>query len=267
MARRWAARAACIVVAFSASCEGAEIADDGDAAVTPPPPGVPPPRTEPVPARELCSELATVWCEARARCCSDPGVATMEDCLDRTAVGCTQSVGRVLTDPVVSYDAQVAREAVEEARGLAAGCDTGIADFVGTREGVLRVLRGSNGRGRPCAIAYDDLAGALSCTAGNVCHIDSLLPLATSCGPISGAGGPCHIDLECETGLYCRGAGVIRGTCATVLPDGAPCARWQECASFVCEMAAGRDQGTCVERTGDGIYCTELFSESYIAGM
>lgn len=222
------------------------------------PDGAPPGDAGSLIAASFCSELVTMFCEARGRCCSTAMGEDPTTCRNANMGRCEATIGAVAVDPRTGYDAVLAREVLEEGRAIASTCDVDIVDWMATREGVVRALRGSVGLRGDCSMSALDVAGRYSCVMQRACRRVGVIG-DRACTEVAAVTETCRESTDCETGLYCRDGRPTTdtGTCQPQLGIGMACMTPAECESLICPGDAG---GTCAARTQDVVYCSDPFS-------
>ncbi len=203
----------------------------------------------PVPVEEICTEFATVVCEAHLACCSTATVA-FQDCYSSWLSGCTNQIGSLAIDPRTGYDPRVAAEVLAEGRAFADACDTGVMAWIEARSGFSRVLTGTVGGGGDCS-PLTDLASHFSCMdLQQACLAAGFNGAA--CQDRHPVGDDCAGNYDCAEGLYCKGDGfLVAGMCAERLAENQPCEDNSSCQSLVCDG----DTKLCVIPTVDSVYC------------
>jgi len=214
-----------------------------------------------VSAGALCARLATIQCAGEHFCCADPG-RDREACENEQRTGCVQEgfLDFISQDPITGFDAEAAEAFFTELSRLASECDSSVASFGFSVDGLGSLFNGTRAEGASCRPA---LAGSGSTSergaAALVSCADSenfaCLPtsIATwTCSARNGEGGPCFSDANCTDGLYCPNTGSNNFTgdvCKLRKAEGQACARPTECESFFCK------DGECVAASTDAAYC------------
>ena len=205
----------------------------------------------------ICTRLAQIQCAGEAFCCPNPG-RERAACETAQRDFCTQKVylDAISQSASSGFDAARAASAFETFEQMAAACDTTIAKFAASSEGLRGMLRGTLQAGASCApgITLDDAAAAAalaSCTEGET---QSCLPedaLVWQCAPRGPAGASCFTDVNCQNDLYCPNPDLEFGTkkCTARKTPGESCTAPNECASLYCKG------GQCVDATVEAAYC------------
>jgi hypothetical protein len=211
---------------------------------------------------ELCERLATIQCAGEAHCCSDPG-RTFSECKTAMKTGCSDQLhlDEIAMQSVAGFDADAARAAFDDFEALARKCDTSIATWGTSTEGLRSILRGTLGAGENCAPkgAINDpvIGGAAlaSCAdlAERACQPRSTQKdgkLDWTCDARSDVDELCFSDANCKDGLYCANpTNRIGAKCRPLKANGMPCNTPHECESLICK-------GTeCKPVDRDAAYC------------
>jgi hypothetical protein len=205
----------------------------------------------------LCDRLSTIQCAGEAFCCTSPG-RDFAACKQVMQKGCDDELmfDALAGDAKTGFDAEHARLAYTEIERRASLCDTGIAAFGESVDGLRGMFKGSVGPGSSCMTlnpTYREEAGKAlaSCLdpSNNACLPESLL--RWTCTPHAEVGGDCFTDVNCNAGLFCDNPdlSISGSTCMTRKAIGAGCGLPNECDSLFCR------QGQCVEATVDAAYC------------
>lgn len=216
------------------------------------------PNRNKVGAAELCARLAAINCAGEAFCCETP-TRTVEMCQAQLVSTCKNELmlDQIAANPIAGFDQAAAERAFSELERKASTCDTSVAAWGGSYEGLRGILKGTLAASAECSPeqALPDpatlAASLVSCADPEhyACGAADVLGTWT-CGPKAGAGGSCNTDNNCTDGLYCAIAGLATiGTCTARKDVGADCAGPTQCASLFCKGAK------CVETSQQAAYC------------
>lgn len=204
----------------------------------------------PIPASELCAQLAELTCNAAADCCTLPGF-DRDGCITRAATDCATAIGGIALDPRTGYDAVLAGVRIAEARRLAETCDPAFYATLEGRAGVIVALGGTLSPGASCNPPFE-AASLFACTGADRC-------IATSasegiCEATGQLDEPCTINADCDYGLQCT---LSAQTCQPLLPDGSTCRDDDQCESGYCTGGL-LVAGACGPPTVQIAYCDDM---------
>lgn len=209
---------------------------------------------------QVCERLSTIQCAGEAFCCADPG-RDFATCKQVMFEGCTSELmlDAVTLDPAVGYDEAYAEQAFTEYERKTSECDTSIADWAVSRDGLRAVIKGtieSDQSCAPSALVPSDEENAAALASCKYPETHACLPTAAviwRCSPLNDAGGRCMTDLNCKPGLYCDNPElkVTGSICKVRKGEGEECELPNECASLMCK----RD--TCVPADQQAVFCLE----------
>lgn len=217
-----------------------------------------------VKAEELCERLSTVQCAGEAACCEEPG-RTVKECKTAMFDGCrkTLRLNDIAARDEAGFDADHAQAAFEKFEALAKKCDTEIALWGSSVDGLRGILQGVTNEGGNCAPRGSVTDVAVVGAALASCK----QPEAFACQPrstmLSGRpdwtcdakvekGENCFTDDNCQDGLYCdnpkRQLGAV---CKERKAKGEACMLPNECDSLACV------DEKCTAQTVEAAYCLE----------
>jgi hypothetical protein len=215
------------------------------------------PNRNKVSAAQLCERLATINCAGEAFCCDSPN-RTVAACMTDLINTCSSTLmlDKIAMQESSGFDAAAAEKAFTELEDRASRCDTSVAEWGGSSEGLRGILRGTVERKASCtpAATLDPVlvgAALVACAQPetHACVYANVLDTWT-CEPRSAAGGVCVTDNNCTEGLYCVvDAPGIAGRCTERKATGESCAAPTECASLFCKKSV------CVEADQQAAYC------------
>jgi hypothetical protein len=157
---------------------------------------------------------------------------------------------------ITGFDPARAEVAFGEFERLASVCDTSIAEFGSSAEGLMGVFRGTVDAGESCSPGLNANPANAAAKLASCTNIETTACLPTSaltwtCAPRGGAGADCFTDVNCQAGLHCPNPDLDFGMteCTARKPVGSACVNPNECASLYCRG------GSCVEPSADAAYC------------
>jgi hypothetical protein len=237
---------------------GAAMGGTGAAVVSLPPfdAGSDPNRNHVTPGM-LCSRLAIIDCAGETHCCNHPG-RTLDACRTDVMASCAKGhIDEIAMNPITAFDATAATAAFTTLEQKASQCDTTVAAWGGSMDGLRGILKGTvaaNSSCKPTTNLMDEataFAAMASCANSNTtaCLPKSALGSWT-CAPKNAAGGACASDNNCKDGIYCNvKTNQLLGTCAARQAVGTSCSTPSQCESLYCKG------GRCVAADQQVAYC------------
>jgi hypothetical protein len=212
-----------------------------------------------VPAGQVCDRLATVQCAAEIACCGNPG-RSFDQCKQIQRDGCTSEahLDEVSLNPVANYSIDRAEAAFSQFEQMAARCDTSVAQWATTSQGLRGIVQGTVDRGGSCKpptgqTTNPPVAAAYlaSCRDGDNTACRPINLTQWTCEGRGQVGAPCFTDLNCVEGVYCDNPELrpVGATCKPRKPDQSGCAAANECMSLLCKG------GVCVPPSVGAVYC------------
>jgi hypothetical protein len=204
----------------------------------------------------LCARMAVIDCAGEQHCCNSPG-RTVDACRADVMKTCSDGyLDEIAMDPITGFDQSAATAAFTTLEQKASQCDTTVAAWGASTDGLRGILKGTlaaNANCKPSQPTTDTatLGAALaSCTgiATTACLPKSLLGQWT-CAPKNASGAGCASDYNCNDGLYCNAPAMMLGKCARRLAVGASCSAPNQCESLYCKG------GKCVAADQQVAYC------------
>jgi hypothetical protein len=173
--------------------------------------------------------------------------------------GCTTQLylDEIAAQPSTAFDPAAAKAAFTKLEQLAATCDTTVAAWGSSVDGLRGITRGTVAAGESCMPPVEhltdkayDAAALTSCLDPST---DACLPgaLTWTCEPKQDVNGPCFTDANCRDGLYCDNP-QLTGLSQPCLPRkgvGETCSAGNECQSLFCK------HGACVAAEQQAAYC------------
>lgn len=212
-----------------------------------------------VTAGNVCTRLAQIQCAGEDFCCDNPG-RDRATCEAQMLAGCMGELylDAMTSNPITGFDPEAASGAFAEIERMASACDTAVASYGASPNGLMGMFRGSVDSGSSCspglAAASDMSRAAASLASCADISTTACLPVSTlswSCEPRGQVGAECFTDLNCVDGLHCPNPEFDIGaaTCQERKALGSPCQLPNECESLFCKA------GSCVEASAQAAYC------------
>ncbi len=200
----------------------------------------------PVEASALCPDVAQLVCETDARCFDGP--AAMSACVTAQRRACDQTVGVLLDDARLGYDAARAGAFLASLEESAESCWERPVDH----DAFVAIFGGTGAAGADCTprdLSAPSLrTSALSCADGNACRLHLRIDGSTEGVCEARRDAACSHALDCEADAYCslpaRWQPGVWGECRPRRADGWACASDLECESHHCD-------GSCSPRPAD----------------
>ena len=213
-----------------------------------------------VTAGNVCDRVTQLQCAAEQECCSNPG-RTFDECYTKLIVSCRDAayLDAMSANNITGFDPVRGKAAMEMFEQLAKDCDTSVASWVESADGLRGIMQGTKAKGASCLpiSAQKEVAAAYLASCQDPANL-SCLPMTTlswSCQTRGEVDATCVTDLNCVPGLYCPQANYqnpqLDSNCAVRLADGSPCIANNECMSFACKS------GSCVPISKDATYCLD----------
>ena len=209
-----------------------------------------------VSAQDVCKRLSEINCAGEAFCCDVPG-RSVEACRADILKTCAQDLmlDQIAQNPITGFDPAAAERAFAELESKASKCDSSVAAWGSSPQGLRALLHGTvapDGNCMPAQALPDPpsiAAALLSCSDNRACLYDS--PLSPwSCAPRGAAGAACVTDNNCQDGLYCLLPPLaVNGSCTPRKASGESCVEPRECKSLFCK------QSKCVDADQQAAYC------------
>lgn len=199
----------------------------------------------PIEATALCARIAEIACEADARCFGSTGASACEDAQERA---CDETVGALVTDGRLGYDAARAGAFVASLEESAASCWVRPID----PDAFVEIFGGTGAAGADCTPpdlgAASLLTSALSCADGRACRLHLRIDGSPEGVCEARRDQACSHAADCEAGSYCslpaRWQPGVWGECRPRRTDGWACESDLECESLHCA-------GTCAPRPAE----------------
>lgn len=208
---------------------------------------------------QICERIAAIQCGAQEACCTMPE-QTLARCMNDFIAGCSD-LEAIAADPIVGFNRAAVRAALDELETRAGNCDTSIASWAATADGLFSSFNGTRDAGESCLPtggANTTDTNALGAALASCKNVATTACLPTSgdwtCAPRGGVDAQCFTDLNCQDGMYCSKsdsmATAFDGKCALRKAAGEACLDATECQSFVCASRA------CAAATDvQAVYC------------
>ncbi len=209
----------------------------------------------------VCERLSTIQCAGEAYCCDNPG-RDLATCKQIMFEGCTRELmlDAVSLDPVVDYDLDRAEDAFTEYERMTSECNTSVADWAISLDGMRSIIKGSKEPEEDCSpdalvpTDEDNAAGLASCKYPETHACLPVAALVWRCKPLSDAGGDCITDVNCKSELYCDNPSLTYNrdaTCKVRKPVGEACDLPNECETLMCK------RGSCVPADKQAVFCLQ----------
>lgn len=197
----------------------------------------------------ICDRLASIQCAGEAACCSNPG-RDFASCKQTMMAGCSSQymADSIAGQPAAGFDAAQAQMVFAHFEDLASQCDSSIAAFAESPQGLRSVFKGTVAPMKSCRPAsVTDMAmagGALAaCTNGDsYACMPSLVTWI--CNPRAAAGGQCFTDINCKQGLFCNNPklDIAGSTCMPRKQAGTSCISQTNARTCIARAAAAWPQ-------------------------
>jgi hypothetical protein len=213
-------------------------------------------------AGSLCARISAIQCAGEAHCCSAPA-RTVSTCETTLRTACTNQLylDTLAANPVTGFDSGTTATILDELESRSSQCDTGIAAWGVSPQGLRGILKGTIAPGASCKPPGTNLtdkpvlaAALASCTGLDT---TACLPKALfsewPCAPKNPVGSSCVTDDNCQPDMYCSNPSMnFLGKCAQRLALGSACkVGGTECSSLYCRA------GQCVPPSVDTAYCSQ----------
>lgn len=205
----------------------------------------------------LGQRLAEIQCAGEAKCCPSPGRDVTACITAQKAFWTTAMIDSIAADPAAGFDATRAQAAFNEFERLATACDTSIAAYAASPDGLRGIAQGTVATGGTCnpppgSADPVKIGVALASCKGPAAQ--ACVPAATGdwkCTALADSGGACYTDVNCKVGLFCDNPNldIAGATCKPRKAAAAPCTLPNECDSFSCK------NGTCAAKSVEAAYC------------
>jgi hypothetical protein len=206
---------------------------------------------------QICDRFATIQCAGEAYCC-DNADRDFTECKQVMKDACTGqlAIDAVAANQIIGFDSAVAEKAFAEFESKASKCDTSVAAWGTSMEGMRGILKGTVDTGQSCFPSdakntEATIAALASCKDGAKYACLPISETVFTCSKRSDAGGPCYTDINCADGLYCKNSNMdlIGSVCAARKSIGESCVQTNECESLYCK------KGKCVAADQQTVYC------------